>query len=111
MKVFYIFENPTISNGSWEKTLHITQKPVELLKKIILSSSNSESIIFDPFGGSGTTYAVAEALRRKWIGSELEIKYCNIIKRRLSDEKHIQRIRTGKDEKESIARRIKLRGK
>lgn len=105
-----VFEIPTISNGSWEKTEHETQKPVELLRKIILSSSNSNSIILDPFGGSGTTYAVAEAYNRKWIGTELEEKYCKIIKKRISDKEHIKRINSALDEKESVQRRIKLRG-
>lgn len=105
-----VFEIPTLSNGSWEKTSHETQKPVELIRKIILSSSASDSVILDPFGGSGTTYAVAEAYNRRWLGTELEDKYCKIIRQRLSDKKHLERIRTAADEKESIQRRVKLRG-
>lgn len=105
-----VFDIPTISNGAWEKYPHETQKPVDLLRTIILSSSNSDSIIFDPFGGSGTTYAVAEAFKRKWIGTELNTAYCNVIKSRLSDEIHIARILSGKDELESQKRRISLRG-
>ncbi len=105
-----VFEIPTISNGAWEKTPHKTQKPVELLRKIILSSSNQDSLIFDPFGGSGTTYAVAEAYGRKWIGTELEDEYCMIIKNRLSDKDQLTRILTGKDEAASQKRRSKLRG-
>ncbi len=105
-----VFEIPTISNGAWEKYPHITQKPVELLRRIILSSSNFDSIILDPFGGSGTTYAVAEAYNRKWLGTELEKKYCDIIKSRLSDDVHISRIALAKDEMESGKRRRKLRG-
>lgn len=104
-----VFEIPTISNGSWEKFSHETQKPVELLRKIILSSSNEDSMILDPFGGSGTTYAVAEAYKRKWIGSELETKYCDLIKGRLTDEIHIARILSGNDEQESQKRRKTLR--
>ncbi|HYG39260.1 MAG TPA: DNA methyltransferase [Cytophagales bacterium] len=105
-----VLEIPTISNGSWEKTLHKTQKPVELLRKIILSSSNRDSLIYDPFGGSGTTYAVAEAYKRRWIGTELNLEYCGIIKDRLFDQEHISRILEMKDEKESVNRRAKLRG-
>lgn len=105
-----VFEIPTISNGSWEKTAHLTQKPVELIRKIILSSSNPDSLIFDPFGGSGTTYAVAEAYNRKWIGTELELDYCNIIKTRLEDKAHLNRIYTSKDQHDSVKRRTKLRG-
>jgi site-specific DNA-methyltransferase (adenine-specific) len=105
-----VLEIPTISNGSWEKTIHKTQKPVELLRKIVLSSSLEESIIVDPFGGSGTTYAVAEAYKRKWLGTELELDYCNVIKERISDVSHLNRIITMKDEDESVKRRAKLRG-
>ncbi len=105
-----VFEIPTISNGAWEKTNHSTQKPIELLRKIILSSSNPDSLILDPFGGSGTTYAVAEAYKRKWIGTELEDEYCKIIKNRLSDEIHLKRILSCKDENDSRKRRSILRG-
>jgi site-specific DNA-methyltransferase (adenine-specific) len=105
-----VLEIPTISNGAWEKTTHKTQKPVELLRKIILSSSNQDSTILDPFGGSGTTYAVAEAYKRNWLGTELENDYCSLIAKRLSDKSHIERILSCKDEKEAQKRRINLRG-
>ncbi len=105
-----VFEIPTISNGAWEKYPHVTQKPVELLRKIILASSNPDSIILDPFGGSGTTYAVAEAYKRRWIGTELEKEYCEMIKTRLSDKAHIARIASEKDSVSSRKRREKLRG-
>jgi site-specific DNA-methyltransferase (adenine-specific) len=105
-----VFEIPTISNGSWEKTTHKTQKPVELLRKIILASSNEASLVYDPFGGSGTTFAVAEAYNRNWIGTELQTEYCEIIKQRLSDSEHIKRIFEELDSKESQKRRVKLRG-
>lgn len=106
-----VFEIPTISNSAWEKYPHETQKPVELLRKIILSSSNENDLVIDPFGGSGTTYAVAEAYGRRWLGTELESKYCKIIKDRVRDTDHIARIRTANDEKASNDRRRKLRGK
>jgi len=105
-----VFEVPTISNGAWEKYKHETQKPVELLRKIIISSSNDDSIIVDPFGGSGTTFAVAEAYQRNWLGTEINIEYCNIIKQRITDNLHIQRIAALKDETESQIRRMQLRG-
>lgn len=105
-----VFEIPTISNSSWEKHKHSTQKPIELLRKIILSSSNDDSTILDPFGGSGTTYAVAEAYQRKWLGTELEEDYCEVIKNRLLDSSHIKRIISCKDELDAQKRRIQLRG-
>lgn len=105
-----VFEIPTISNNAWEKYHHETQKPVELLKKIVLSSSHDGDLVLDPFGGSGTTYAVAEAFNRKWLGIEQNEKYCKIIEERLKDKQHIERICTSKDEKDALARRQKLRG-
>ncbi len=70
-----VFEIPTLSNGSWEREKHPTQKPIELLKKCILASSNRNDLIVDPFGGSGTTFAVSEAFGRKWLGCEKQIEY------------------------------------
>ncbi len=106
-----VLEIPTLSNGSWEKTSHSTQKPVELVKKCVLSSSNEFDIVVDPFGGSGTTYAVAEAFNRKWFGTELEKEFCQIIKERVSNTTIIKRIASQKDEFEAIKRRKKLRSK
>ena len=51
--------------------LYPTQKPEELLERIILVSSNEGDLIADFFCGSGTTAAVAEKLGRKWITSDL----------------------------------------
>lgn len=104
-----VFDIPTISNKSWEKMDHPTQKPVELLRKIILTSSNQESLIIDPFGGSGTTYAIAEAYKRNWVGTELNIKYCKLLQNRLENKNLIRRILSAKDEKESQIRRQKLK--
>ncbi|MBD3287636.1 MerR family transcriptional regulator [candidate division KSB1 bacterium] len=104
-----VFEIPTLSNHSWEKTIHETQKPIELVKKCVLASSNAGNIVVDPFGGSGTTFAVAEAFDRKWLGTEIKNEYCEIIKKRLLDEEHLSRIVTGKDEAEAVQRRKKLR--
>jgi site-specific DNA-methyltransferase (adenine-specific) len=105
-----VFEIPTLTNNSWEREKHPTQKPVELVKKCILASSNPGALVVDPFGGTGTTYAVAEAFSRKWFGTETEIEFCNTIKRRLLDIKHIKRIAENEEEAEVLERRRKLRG-
>lgn len=105
-----VLEIPTIANGSWEKYPHETQKPIELVRKIVLTSSNPESTILDPFGGSGTTYAVAEAFCRKWIGNELENKYCDIIIERLQDQEHLRKIKSEKELMLQDQRRKNLRG-
>ena len=66
---------------------HPTQKPIELLKKIILASTNENDLILDPFNGSGTTGIVASKLKRRYIGIEKEKEYLDLtIKRKESDE-------------------------
>lgn len=66
--------------------LYATQKPKELLKRIITVSSNENSLIADFFCGSGTTGAVAEKLGRKWIMSDLGKPACMITRKRLIDQ-------------------------
>jgi len=80
-----VFEIPTLCNGSPEKTLHPTQKPEELIRPLILASSNPGDLVVDPFGGSGTTYAVCEREGRRWLGCEREESYCAVIAGRLAD--------------------------
>lgn len=70
-----VIEIPTTCNGMNEKTPHPTQKPEELLRKIILASSNPGDIVIDPFLGSGTTAVVAEQLGRKWKGCDISLEY------------------------------------
>jgi len=70
-----VLEVPTTCNGMGEKTPHPTQKPEELLRKIILASSNEGDTVIDPFSGSGTTLVVAEQLARRWLGCELSSQY------------------------------------
>lgn len=55
------------ASGKKEKTGYPTQKPEQLLKRIIMGSTNENDLVMDFFGGSGTTAAVAEKLNRKWI--------------------------------------------
>lgn len=72
-----VLEIPTTCNGMHEKTPHPTQKPEELLRKIILSASEPGDLVFDPFLGSGTTAVCAEQLKRRWIGCDLSQEYLN----------------------------------
>lgn len=78
-----VLEIPTTCNGMHEKTPHPTQKPEELLRKIILVSSNKGDLIIDPFLGSGTTAVVAEQLDRKWKGCDISYEYCDWAIRRI----------------------------
>lgn len=70
-----VFEIPTTCNGMGEKTRHPTQKPEELLRKLILASSDPGDVVLDPFSGSGTTIVTAEQLQRLWIGCEMNEEY------------------------------------
>ncbi len=71
-----VIEVPTTCNGMHEKTPHPTQKPEELLRKIVLASSNVGDLVVDPFLGSGTTAVVAEQLGRRWLGCDISAEYC-----------------------------------
>ena len=63
---------------------HGCQMPEQLLGRIIRASSRENDIVLDPFGGSGTTLAVAKKLNRRFIGFEISSKYVENIKERLS---------------------------
>ncbi|HLF26795.1 MAG TPA: site-specific DNA-methyltransferase [Anaerolineae bacterium] len=78
-----VLEIPTTCNGMHEKTPHPTQKPEELLRKIVLASSSPGDLIIDPFLGSGTTVVAAEQLKRKWKGCDLSLEYCQWAARRV----------------------------
>ncbi len=70
-----VLEIPTTCNGMHEKTPHPTQKPEELLRKIILASSSEGDTVLDPFCGSGTTSVCAEQLKRKWLSCDISEEY------------------------------------
>ena len=70
-----VIELPTTCNGMHEKTPHPTQKPEELIRKLVLASSNADDLVVDPFFGSGTTPVVAEQLGRRWAGCDLSEEY------------------------------------
>lgn len=63
----------TINAMANEKENYPTQKPENLLAKIILASSNENDLVFDCFMGSGTTQAVASKLGRRYIGSDINL--------------------------------------
>ena len=67
------------------RAAHPTQKPENLLERIILASSNKGDVVLDPFLGSGTTAFVAKKLGRKWIGIETDDKYIKIAEKRIKN--------------------------
>ena len=66
---------------------HSTQKPEELLRRVILSSSKEGDVVLDPFFGSGTTGVVAKMLNRHFIGFEKEKKYVDMARKRIKNTK------------------------
>ena len=62
-----------------------TQKPEKLLERIIKASSNKNDIVLDAYCGCGTTIAVAERLKRRWIGIDITYQSIGVILRRLED--------------------------
>ena len=73
---------PVRHNSS--KNRKFNELSVKLLDRVISMSTNEGDVVLDPFGGSGTTFAVSELLGRKWIGFELG--NCEIIKDRLENK-------------------------
>jgi site-specific DNA-methyltransferase (adenine-specific) len=71
-----------------------TQKPQELLERIILASSNRGDVILDPFCGCGTAIAAAQKLDRRWIGIDITYLAISLQKYRLKDAFNID---PGKD--------------
>src|SRR6266540_254518 len=70
--------------GGDGKKLHPTQKPEALLARVVLASSRLDDLVLDPFGGSGTTGAVAKRLGRRFIGIERESAYAAAAQARIA---------------------------
>ena len=66
------------------KKAHPTQKPENLLYRILVSSTNPGDIILDPFFGTGTTGSVARRLHRHWIGIEINPHYVELARKRIA---------------------------
>lgn len=62
---------PPVRHKKYKKRNGSNELSIRLMDRIIEMASNKGDIVFDPFGGSGTTYAVAEIKKRKWIGVEV----------------------------------------
>jgi site-specific DNA-methyltransferase (adenine-specific) len=68
---------------------HPTQKPLELLNRIITASTNPDDLILDPFNGSGTTGISASLNHRKYIGIDIDKSFLDITKNRFQSLKTI----------------------
>ena len=74
-----------INSQAQERLGYPTQKPEALLERIIKASSNEDDVVLDPFCGCGTAIAVAEKLKRRWIGIDITYLAINLVQRRLRD--------------------------
>jgi DNA modification methylase len=90
----YYDDEPVLPSDVWLGINHLqqkdperlgypTQKPESLLKRIIAASSNPGDVVLDPFCGCGTAIAVAERLKRQWIGIDISPTAVGVMKRRL----------------------------
>jgi site-specific DNA-methyltransferase (adenine-specific) len=69
-----------------KEKLHPSEKPLDLIKELILQSSQEGELVFDPFMGSGTTAIAAINTNRNYIGFELEKEYYKNISERIQKE-------------------------
>jgi hypothetical protein len=76
---------PIISNRSNEFLGYPTQKPLQLLERIIKTSSNENDIVLDAFCGCGTALVAAQKLKRQWIGIDISPTACRVMAKRLRD--------------------------
>ena len=72
-------------DGPAANDLHPTMKPVELVQKAIRNSSKSRGVVFDPFGGSGSTLIACETTGRHARLIELDPTYVDVIVKRWQD--------------------------
>lgn len=68
--------------------LHPTQKPIALIRALMLSCTDASELVFDPFLGSGTTLVVAEEISRVCYGCELDERFADAIRKRWAEQVH-----------------------
>lgn len=102
-----------VRHAKYKKRKEANELPLRLMDRIIEMASDPGDLVFDPFGGAGTTYVAAELKGRHWLG--VEIGPPDVIIDRFAniedDQKHLEKIRkdynrlfTEKSEKERLAR-------
>jgi DNA modification methylase len=82
--------NADSENGNNDKRMHPTQKPVELMRQILISLTRAEETVFDPFLGSGSTLIACEETNRTCIGCEIETDYCETILNRFFNKYNVK---------------------
>ncbi len=77
---------PNVKNNHVEKTVHPCQFPVELIERLVLSMTNEDDWVYDPFLGTGTSIIAAVRHGRLGAGSEIHSKYIEIARERINLE-------------------------
>lgn len=77
-----VWESSLTKPSEKKQGKHPTQKPIEILEKLILASTDEGDLILDPFNGSGTTGIAASRLNRKYIGIDTEKEFLDLTIRR-----------------------------
>jgi len=82
-KKVYLYEEQWTNYVNTKTTCHPTEKPIKLMQWLVTNFTGVDSLILDPFCGSGTTCVAAKMLGRRYIGIDISEKYCNISRKRL----------------------------
>ncbi|MGK7940764.1 MAG: site-specific DNA-methyltransferase [Crocosphaera sp.] len=80
----WLFRN--VKHNHEEQTIHPCQFPEDLIARIVLATTQTNDIVFDPYMGSGTVAVVSQNYERNFIGAEIEEKYYQIALRRLEEK-------------------------
>ena len=78
-----VWEFPNVKNNHPEKTIHPCQFPVELVERLVLSMTNEEDAVFDPFMGVGSSVVAALMHGRQAYGCDIVEEYVDIARRRV----------------------------
>ena len=82
-----------IMPSSKERVGYPTQKPIQLLNRIVKASSNEGDLVLDPFCGCATTMVAAELLDRKWVGIDLSEKAAELVVGRIQEKRNLFRFK------------------
>ncbi len=86
-----ILSVPSLKGSSKEKCGHPSQKPVELITKLVACATDPGDLVIDPFLGSGTTAAVCDVLGRRWLGIEVNPTFVELARQRLASARSVAR--------------------
>lgn len=78
-----VWRIPAVPHSEKCHGYHPTQKPLRLVRRAILASTNEGDLVFDPFSGSGTTGVAAKELGRFFVGAEMEEEFTELAARRI----------------------------